>query len=115
MTARILDISVGQHFPMSLQEVKEQAFKLSLSDRLTLVNLIVESLQEELNNQTSQTELVEQPSIYIPGSSIRGRLRAERTALIDQMRGLLKTDKPAPTDAEVQAMLGERLVEKYSQ
>jgi len=99
---------------MSLQEVKEQAFKLSLSDRLALVNLIIESLQEELNNQKSQSEPVEQPS-YIPRSSIRGRLRAERTALIDQMRGLLKTDKPAPTDDEIQAMLGERLVEKYLQ
>jgi len=100
---------------MSLQEVKEQAFKLSLSDRLALVNLIIESLQEEFSNQTSQPEPVERPSAYIPGSSIRGSLRAERAALIDQMRGLLKTGKPAPTDAEVQTMLEERLVEKYSQ
>ncbi|MDS3862027.1 hypothetical protein RIF25_14590 [Thermosynechococcaceae cyanobacterium BACA0444] len=99
---------------MSLKEVKEQAFKLSLSDRLTLVNLIVESLQEELNHQTSQTESVVEPSVYIPSSSIQGRLRAERTELINQMRGLLKSDQPAPTDAEVQAMLGERLVEKYT-
>ena len=99
---------------MSLHEVKEQVFKLSVSERLTLVNLIVESLQAELNNQTSQTEPVE-PSIDIPGSAIRGRLRAKRTTLFDQMRGFLKTDKPAPTDAEVQAMLGERLVEKYLQ
>jgi hypothetical protein len=29
------------------------------------------------------------------------------------MRGLAKTDAPAPTDAEVEAMLEERLVEKY--
>jgi hypothetical protein len=29
------------------------------------------------------------------------------------MRGLLKTDAPPPTDAEVEAMLEERLVEKY--
>jgi hypothetical protein len=81
------------------------------------IHLIVKSLQEELNNQTSQTEQVEQPSqpsIYTSGSSIQWHLRAERTSLIDQMRGLLKTDKPAPTDAEVQAMLRERLSEKYS-
>ncbi|BAU41433.1 hypothetical protein O77CONTIG1_01243 [Leptolyngbya sp. O-77] len=105
---------------MSLQDAKEQAFKLSLSDRLTLVNLIIQSLQQELNKQVSQTETAAQPSSTyiptdIPSSSMRGRLRAERTALIDQMRGLLKTDKPAPTDAEVKALLKERLVEKYSQ
>lgn len=66
---------------MLLQEVKEQAFKLSVNDRLVLVNLIVESLQKELNHQ---------------------------------MRGFLKTDKPVITDMEVQAMLEERLLEKYS-
>lgn len=38
----------------------------------------------------------------------------ERTDLIHRMRGLLKTNKSAPTDAEVQTMLEERLVEKYS-
>jgi hypothetical protein len=29
------------------------------------------------------------------------------------MRGLLKTDQLAPTDEEVEAMLEERLVERY--
>jgi CRISPR/Cas system CSM-associated protein Csm3 (group 7 of RAMP superfamily) len=100
---------------MSLQEVKEQVFKLSVSDRLALVNLIVESLQTELNSQAVQTESSEQPSVYIPGSSIRGYLRAERTTLINRMRGFLKIDKPAPTDSEVQSMLEERLAEKYLQ
>jgi len=94
---------------MSLQKVKEEVFKLSISDRLNLVNFIVESLQGELNHQ------LEQSSAYIPGSSIRGNLRAQRTALINQMRGFLKTDQPAPTDTEVQTMLEEQLVEKYLQ
>lgn len=31
---------------MSLQELKEQAFKLSVSDRLALVSAIIESLQD---------------------------------------------------------------------
>ncbi|GAA6622961.1 hypothetical protein NUACC26_087860 [Scytonema sp. NUACC26] len=29
------------------------------------------------------------------------------------MKGLLKTDQPAPTDEQVEAMLEERRVEKY--
>lgn len=74
---------------MLLQEVKEQVFKLPPSDRLALVSAIIESLQE-------------QP---VP--------RADRSGAIQRMRGLLKTDQPAPTDEEVAAMLDERRVERY--
>ncbi len=76
---------------MSLQELKEQAFKLSVSDRLALVNAIIQSLQDTLNPQPN------------------------RKTLINQMRGLLKTDQPTPTDAQIQPILEERRVEKYLQ
>ena len=76
---------------MSLQELKEQAFKLSVSDRLALVNAIIQSLQDTLNPQPN------------------------RKTLINQMRGLLKTDQSPPTDAQVEAILEERRVEKYLQ
>ncbi|MBD2312242.1 hypothetical protein H6G20_11265 [Desertifilum sp. FACHB-1129] len=87
---------------MSLQELKEQAFKLSVSDRLDLVNYIIESLQNDLN--------------YKPDSSEQKNLEElpeKQLDLIGRMQGFLKTDKPAPTDTEVQAMLEERLVEKF--
>lgn len=74
---------------MLLQEVKEQAFKLSPNDRLALVAAIVESLQDT------------------PVSD------ADRSSAIRRMRGLLKTDQPAPSDEEVAVMLEERRVEKY--
>lgn len=74
---------------MLLQELKDQVYKLSVSDRLTLVSVIIESLQD------------------IPG------IQSERSSAIKRMRGLLKTDQPAPTEQEVDAMLEERLVEKY--
>ncbi len=74
---------------MSLQELKEQAFKLSVSDRLALVSAIVESLQD---------------------TSISAH---DRSSAIKRMRGLLRTAQLAPTDAEVAAMLEERRVEKY--
>jgi hypothetical protein len=76
---------------MSLQEVKEQAVKLSVSDRLALLSAIIDSLQNTLSSQPN------------------------RKALIQQMRGLLKTDQPSPTDAQVEEMLQERRVEKYLQ
>ncbi|PSF35011.1 hypothetical protein C7H19_17870 [Aphanothece hegewaldii CCALA 016] len=73
------------------QELKEQVFKLSTSDRLALVTAIIESLQDT------------------PVS------RSDREGAIRRMRGLLKTDQPAPTDEEVVTMLEERRIEKYLQ
>jgi hypothetical protein len=76
---------------MLSQELKAQIFKLPPSDRLALISAIVESLQ----NTT-----IAQP---------------DRSAAIQRMRGLLKIERPAPTDEEVAAMLEERRVEKYLQ
>jgi hypothetical protein len=73
------------------QELKAQVFKLPPSDRLALIAVIVESLQETT---------VAQP---------------DRSGAIRRMRGLLKTEQPAPTDEEVAAMLEERRVERYFQ
>jgi hypothetical protein len=76
---------------MLLQELKAQIFQLPPSDRLALISAIVESLQDTT---------IAQP---------------DRSGAIQRMRGLLKIDKPAPTDAEVAVMLEERRVEKYLQ
>jgi hypothetical protein len=76
---------------MLSQELKAQIFKLPPSDRLALISAIVESLQD-----TPVT-------------------KPERSGAIQRMRGLLKTDQPAPTDEEVATMLEERRVEKYLQ
>ena len=81
---------------MLLEELKAQVFKLPSSDsealrrnRLALVSAIIESLQN-------------QPT-----------LEADRSSAIQRMRGLLKTDRPAPTDEEVVEMLEERRTEKH--
>jgi hypothetical protein len=74
---------------MLFQEVKEQILKLLQGDRLAVVSAIIESLQEE----------------PVP--------KGDRSGAIQRMRGLLKTDQPAPTDEEVSAMLDERRLEKY--
>ncbi|HEY9647965.1 MAG TPA: hypothetical protein V6C88_16440 [Chroococcidiopsis sp.] len=74
---------------MLSQDLKAQIFKLPPSDRLALISVIVESLQDTT---------IAQP---------------DRAGAIKRMRGLLKTEQPAPTDEEVAAMLKERRVEKY--
>jgi hypothetical protein len=74
---------------MLLSELKKEVLKLPPNERLILVTTIVESLQN-------------QPTII-----------TERSGSIQRMRGLLKTDKPAPTDEEVATMLQEKREEKY--
>lgn len=74
---------------MSLPEVRKQVLELSVSDRLALIQTIVSSLERELK----------------PLPDVKGA--------VEQMRGLAKTNQPVPTDAQVETMLEESLVEKY--
>ncbi len=76
---------------MSWQEVKKEIYKLSVKERLQLGDVIVRSQQDEL--------------FPPPG----------RKDAVKRLMGLAKTDAPPPTDAEVEAMLEERLVEKSLQ
>ncbi|MGK7902727.1 MAG: hypothetical protein AB4352_15205 [Hormoscilla sp.] len=73
-----------------LQAVRKQIYKLSVLERLELLEAIAQSLQSELR-----------PRPKLPENFLM------------EMRGLGKTDNPPPTDAEVSAMKEERLVEKY--
>jgi hypothetical protein len=82
---------------MLLQELKEQVFKLPPSARLALVSAIIESLQDITISQSDSPE----------------KTLHERSSAIRRMRGLLKTDQPAPTDEEVAAILEEHWAEKY--
>ena len=73
------------------QDLKAQVLKLTPSDRLALIAAIVESLQDVTVAQH------------------------DRSGAIRRMRGLLKTEQPAPTDEEVTAMLEEKRADKYLQ
>ncbi|MBD2495339.1 hypothetical protein [Nostoc sp. FACHB-280] len=92
---------------MTLQELKEQIDKLSTSDRLTLLSLIIESLQRE------HSDNLEPKQFDISDIHLQKYLDIDRVNVINQMRGFLKTDQPALTDSEVKTMLQQRLVEKY--
>ena len=73
-----------------IQELKNQAYKLSVSDRLELIEAIVRSLQIDLC-----------PRPQLPDN------------FLSELRGIGKTENPPPTDAEVEVMIEEHLVEKY--
>ncbi|QUY41998.1 hypothetical protein [Acaryochloris marina] len=74
---------------MLLSELKAEVFKLPPSDRLALVTAIVESLHDSL--------------VSTP----------ERAAAAQRMRGLLQTEKLAPTDQDVAMLLEQRRMDKY--
>jgi hypothetical protein len=74
---------------MNLQELKQEADKLSVSDRLALIEAIVQSLMNELETR-----------LPVAKGTLTG------------LRGLLKTDAPPPSDREVQVILEERLEEQ---
>ncbi len=75
---------------MSWQELRKEALQLSVSDRLLLVEAIIRSLSNELR-----------PHPQVPKGTLTG------------LRGLLKKDGLPPTDNEIEAILEERLEEKY--
>lgn len=75
---------------MLLSELREQVFRLPISDRLNLVKDIIDSIQEKPN--------------FSP---------AEKNAAFLRLRGVAKTDEPSPTDQEIEAMLEERRLEKF--
>lgn len=75
---------------ISWQELYKEALQLSVSDRLALVEAIVRSLSNELR-----------PRQPIP------------EGVLERLRGSLKTDAPAPTDEEIEAILEQRLEEKH--
>ena len=75
---------------MNWQELKREADKLSVSDRLKLVEAIVRSINHDVN-----------PRPPIPEGTLTG------------LRGLLKNDNSSPSDRQIEAMLQERREEKY--
>lgn len=82
---------------MTLQELEQQIHQLSVAERLSLLNTITRSLQQDIASPPPLSRL-------------------ERLAIVDQMRGFLaRSGEPAPTDEEIAAMLDQRRVEKYLQ
>jgi len=75
---------------MSWEELRKEAYQLSVSDRLLLVEAIVRSLSNELRPRPESTE-----------------------GIVERLAGSLKTDVPPPNDKEIEAILENRLKEKY--
>ncbi len=76
---------------MLLEEITEKVVLLSPSDRLAVMQVIITSLQEKKRDQVS-----------------------DRSAVIESLRGFLKTEEVTPNDQKIREMLDQRRMEKYS-
>jgi hypothetical protein len=75
---------------MTLQELQQSIYQLSAEEQISLLETLVQALK------TRQQQAV------------------DRHGLVNQLRGCLKKPgQPIPTDADIEAMREERLVEKY--
>ena len=75
---------------MKWEQLRKEAYSLSVYDRLLLIEAIVTSLSDDLR-----------PPEQVPDE------------VWERLRGGLKTTERAPTDKEVEKMKEERLEEKY--
>lgn len=75
---------------MQAQDLVPQVQKLPLAEKLVLLNFLVQTIQRAVVSETK----VEKPKAI-------------------SLMGLAKTQEPALSDTEVQAMLAERRAERY--
>jgi len=76
---------------MTLQELQQAIYQLSAEEQLALLDSLVQALK--VGHQQEPVD---------------------RHGLINQLKGCLaKTDQPVPTDADIELMREERLLEKY--
>ncbi|NET40098.1 MAG: DUF2281 domain-containing protein [Cyanothece sp. SIO1E1] len=85
-----------------------------------LYQLVQTFSENQINEVLHFAEFLQQKQLTIsntqtvpPGTLTGLRGTAKRADAIQKMRGLLKTDQPAPSDQDVAAMLEERRMEKY--
>lgn len=100
---------------MSLEYLKENISSLSLTNRFTLVHLIVQSLKSDLQYQRQLVKITENSGSKITIDTMLEYIYTEQITLMRGMGGLLSTSQPTPTDQMVEGMLQKRQLEKFSQ
>ena len=93
---------------MTRQEFIEEIMRLSVADRIALIEAISRSLREDLdvNGASSNASGVSE-------SDAAGE-RARRLDAVRRLRGIAKPDGLPPSDEEVKEIITDYLMEKYS-
>jgi hypothetical protein len=90
---------------MTRQEFIEEIMRLSVAERIALLEAISRSLREEFE----ATDV----ALSAPAPDTADE-RERRLNAVRRLRGALKFDGPAPTDEEVREIITDYLIEKYS-
>lgn len=94
---------------MTRQEFIDEITRLSVADRIALIEAISRSLREDLEANGASNNTPDLPA------SDAADERARRLDAVRRLRGALKPDNgPPPSDEEVKEIITDYLMEKYS-
>lgn len=94
---------------MTRQQFIEEIKQLSVAERIALIEEISRSLREDIEKTNGDTTAASET--IVPA----GQSESERKiAAIGQLRGILKTEGPPPSDEEWKEEYVNYLTEKYS-
>jgi hypothetical protein len=91
---------------MSLQEIKEQAYKLSVSDRLALVSALIQSLQNPIEIENWQY-LVARPHPWRKQLYVKGHKLLASTVWQDMLANQMSPEQAAENWDLPQAVIDE--------
>ncbi|HEY0547448.1 MAG TPA: hypothetical protein VGC91_18855 [Pyrinomonadaceae bacterium] len=94
---------------MTQQQFIEEIKRLSIAERIALMEAITRSLREDLENDKN-------PAISgkeIPQADVQNE-RERKVAAVERLRGIIKFDGEPPTDEGLKEDYANYLTEKYS-
>ena len=95
---------------MTQQQFIEEIKRLSVAERITLIEAISRSLREDIEKTGGGAPTAASEIIAPAGQSERER----KIDAVRLLRGILKTEAPPPSDEELKEDYVDYLAEKYS-
>jgi len=95
---------------MTQQQFVEEIKRLSVAERIALIEAITRSLREDLeaNGGNAANSVGENPETNVQIE------RERKISAVQRLRGIIKFDGEPPTDEEVKDICADYLMEKYS-
>jgi hypothetical protein len=95
---------------MTQQQFIEEIKRLSVTDRIALLEAITRSLREDLETSGGDLASLDEGN---PEASVQSETE-RRIAAVHRLRGIIKFDGDPPSDEELKDHYTNYLIEKYS-
>jgi hypothetical protein len=92
------------------QQFIEEIKRLSIEERIALIEAISRSLREDLETTDGAAETLEKEAA---GADVQSETE-RRLSAVHRLRGIIKFDGPPPSDEELKNDYTNYLIEKYS-